>query len=105
VDELFAHRFTPAFREVMCEIVEKARGLFLEGLPLIGTVNRRLALDLDLFSRGGLQVLRKIEQQDYNVLGARPAISKAERVRLLLGSLVRMAVGKQVAQASRSVAL
>jgi squalene synthase HpnC len=91
VDELFARRFTPAFREVMREIVEKARELFMEGLPLIGMVNRRLALDLDLFSRGGLQVLRKIEQQDYDVLAARPAISKPERLRLLLGSLARTA--------------
>ena len=31
-------------------------------------VDRRLALDLDLFSRGGLRVLDKIEQQDYDVL-------------------------------------
>ena len=31
-------------------------------------VDRRLALDLDLFSRGGMRVLDKIEQQDYNVL-------------------------------------
>ena len=101
VDELFAHRFTPAFREVMREIVEKARGLFLEGLPLNGMVNRRLALDLDLFSRGGLQVLRKIEQQGYDVLGARPAVSKGERALLLLGSLARMAFS--VGQASRPV--
>ncbi|HEV3196325.1 MAG TPA: hypothetical protein VGZ73_00415, partial [Bryobacteraceae bacterium] len=77
------------------------RGLFMEGLPLIGMVNRRLALDLDLFSRGGLRVLLKIEQQGYDVLAARPAISKSERVRLLLGSLARVAVG----QTSRSVAL
>ncbi|HLK63799.1 MAG TPA: squalene synthase HpnC [Bryobacteraceae bacterium] len=94
VDELFAHRFTPAFREVMQEIVEKARGLFVEGLPLIGMVNRRLALDLDLFSRGGMHVLRKIEQQGYDVLSARPAISKSERVRLLLGSLMRLAFSR-----------
>jgi len=90
-EELFAHRFTAAFREVMREIVGKARGLFLEGLPLIGMVNRRLALDLDLFSRGGLHVLHKIEQHGYDVLRSRPAISKAERVRLLLGSLARLA--------------
>ncbi len=57
---------------------------FLEGLPLIGMVDRRLALDLDLFSRGGMRVLDKIEQQDYDVLAARPAISKAERVGLLV---------------------
>ena len=91
VDDLFAHRFTPGFREVMREIVDKARALFLEGMPLISMVNRRLSLDLDLFSRGGLLVLDKIVQQDYNVLSARPAISKGERVRLLLGSLGRLA--------------
>jgi len=53
-------------------------------------VERRLSLDLDLFSRGGMRVLEKIEQQGYDVLGARPAISKVERVRLLLGSLARV---------------
>src|SRR4051794_34962513 len=56
-DDLFAHRFTPGFRETMREIVEKARELFHVGLPLSGMVDRRLALDLDLFSRGGLRVL------------------------------------------------
>jgi len=91
VEELYARRFTPAFREVMREAVDKARGLFLEGLPLSKMVDRRLALDLDLFSRGGIRVLEKIERRDYDVLAARPAISKAERVRLLLGSLARTA--------------
>jgi len=94
VEELCARRFTPAFREVMREAVEKARELFLEGLPLSGMVNRRLALDLDLFSRGGMRVLEKIEQRDYDVLAARPAISKAERVRLLLASVARVAFSR-----------
>jgi squalene synthase HpnC len=89
--ELFAHRFTPAFREVMREIVAKARELFQAGLPLVGMVNRRLALDLDLFSRGGMRVLDKIERQGFDVLAARPAISKVERVRLLVGSMARVA--------------
>ena len=91
VEELFARRFTPAFREVMREIVGKARELFVAGLPLPGMVDRRLAIDLDLFSRGGMRVLEKIEQQGYDVLTSRPAISKVERVGLLLGSLARMA--------------
>jgi len=90
VDDLFARRFTPAFRQVMQEIVERTRQLFLEGLPLSRMVDRRLALDLDLFSRGGLRVLEKIEAQGYDVLRARPAISKTERVWLLLGSLARV---------------
>jgi phytoene/squalene synthetase len=75
----------------MREIVVRARALFLEGLPLAGMVDRRLAIDLDLFSRGGLRVLEKIEQQGYDVLRARPKVSKVERVGLLLGSVARVA--------------
>jgi squalene synthase HpnC len=92
VEELFARRFTPAFREVMREAVEKARELFVQGLPLAAMVDRRFSLDIDLFSRGGMRVLEKIEGQGYDVLASRPAISKAERVRLLLASLARLAV-------------
>ncbi len=84
---LLTRSFDGRFREAMREAVEVARGLFLEGLPLAGMVDRRLAIDLELFSRGGLKVLEKIQQQDYNVLSARPAISKLERVGLLLGAL------------------
>ncbi|HZT32063.1 MAG TPA: squalene synthase HpnC [Bryobacteraceae bacterium] len=91
LEELFARRFTPAFAAAMREVVERARALFLEGLPLVGLVDRRLALDLDLFSRGGLRVLEKIAAQGYNVLVRRPAISKVERARLLLASLARLA--------------
>lgn len=87
--ELFAHRESLQFRAVMAEIVSHARELFLQGLPLPAMVDRRLAIDLDLFSRGGLLVLNKIEQQNYAVLSKRPSISKSERVLLLLGSVRR----------------
>ena len=90
LEELSARRMTPAFREVLREVVARARELFHEGLPLSSMVDRRLALDIDLFSRGGLRVLDKIAEQDYDVLSRRPAISKAERVWLLLGSLARV---------------
>jgi squalene synthase HpnC len=87
VEELAAHRFNPAFQGVVREAVEKAHAFFEEGLPLIKMVNRRLALDLELFSRGGLRVLEKIKQQNYDVLASRPVISKVERLQLLLASL------------------
>jgi len=94
LDDLYARRVTPAFREVMREIVTRARELFVEGLPLASIVDRRLALDIDLFSRGGMRVLDKIAAQDYDVLSRRPAISKAEGVWLLLGSLARVAISR-----------
>jgi len=87
-------RFDGHFREAMKEAVDVARGLFLKGLPLADQVDRRLAIDLELFSRGGLKILEKIERLDYNVLSARPAISKVERVALLIGALTRRAFSR-----------
>jgi squalene synthase HpnC len=91
VDELFAHKFDERFRAIMREAVDRARRLFLAGLPLTRIVNRRLAVDLELFSRGGMCVLDKIEQQGYDVLSRRPKISKVERASLLIGTLARVA--------------
>jgi squalene synthase HpnC len=92
--DIGARRATPGFLAAMREMVERARGLFSEGLPLAGMVDRRLALDIELFSRGGMRILDKIEAQHYDVLSRRPAISKTERVWLLLGSLARAALAR-----------
>ncbi len=92
--DVMARRFTSAFRDAMREAVGVARELFERGLPLVGTVDKRLAFDLDLFSRGGLRVLEKIERQDYNVLAQRPAIGKTERAALLVRSLARVAFSR-----------
>jgi squalene synthase HpnC len=94
VDAIAAGRFDDHFRAAMKEACEVAQKLFLKGLPLADQVDRRLAIDLDLFSRGGMKVLKKIEQQNYNVLAARPKISKVERVGLLLGALRRRAFSR-----------
>ena len=75
---------TAEFRALLRYEVDYARSLFEQGLPLIGMVNRDLALDLDLFSRGGLEILRAIERRDYDVLSARPAISKRTKLALAL---------------------
>jgi squalene synthase HpnC len=92
VDELRALRFNDAFREVMKEAVDVTRHLFHQGMPLASMVTRRLAVDISLFSQGGLRVLDKIARQDYNVLARRPAISRTERLRLLAGTLVKVAL-------------
>ncbi len=87
--DVVSKQFTPGFRSAMSEAVDVARDLFHQGLPLNRMVNRRLSLDLELFSRGGLCILDKIAQQDFNVLHRRPKIGKLERVRLLVAALIR----------------
>ena len=90
VEELFDLKYDDRFVTVMRDAVRVAEDLFLKGLPLIEMVDRRFALDLELFSRGGLKILQKIRNQRYNVLKRRPQISKAERVRILLQCLPRL---------------
>lgn len=88
-DDIAQRRFTPQFRSAMEEGVRVARELFERGLALPPMVDRRLAVDLELFSRGGLRVLDKIEAQGYDVLKARPKVGKLERVGILLSAVLR----------------
>ncbi len=89
LEDLFARRAIPGFRAALRELVAWARELFRQGLPLSRMVSGRLAVDIDLFSRGGMRVLDKIAAQDYDVLARRPAVSKGERAALLVGALAR----------------
>jgi squalene synthase HpnC len=94
VEEMFARQFDDRFRDVMREAVGKARGFFITGLPLARMVNKRLSVDLELFSAGGMYVLDKIGKQNYDVLSRRPSISKMERAGLLIGTLARVAFAR-----------
>jgi squalene synthase HpnC len=89
-DDLAANRNTPAFCEMMRFEVRRARNWFQQGLPLVGKVNKELAIDLELFTRGGQEILNAIERQGYAVLGRRPAISKPRKMALV----ARAALGK-----------
>ena len=73
---------TPEFRALLRHQVDFARNLFAQGIPLIRMVGRELALDLDLFSRGGLEILNAIEHRNFDVLSARPAISRRTKLAL-----------------------
>jgi squalene synthase HpnC len=92
LEEVTSRRATPQFRAAMKECVDRAEDLFRQGLPLARTVNLRLSVDLELFSRGGMRVLEKIRRLDYDVMTQRPSISKGERVWLLLGTVARVAL-------------
>jgi len=91
IEDIRLRRPTPAFRAAMREAVDVAEEFFRRGLPLAAQVAPRLALDIDLFSLGGLRVLAKIRARDYDVLTARPVITRTERFRLLVRALVRLA--------------
>jgi squalene synthase HpnC len=86
---------TSAFREMMGFEVERAREWFKQGMPLIAKVDRALAIDIELFSRGGQEILNAIERQRYAVLGRRPTISKARKLALVGRAALGALLGKQ----------
>jgi squalene synthase HpnC len=89
-DDIVQKRNTPQFREMMKFEVARARDWFNRGLPLVARVNKALAVDLELFTRGGQEILRAIERQNFAVLGRRPIISKPRKLALV----ARAALGK-----------
>jgi squalene synthase HpnC len=89
-DDIAQRRATPQFVAMMKFEVERAREWFERGLPLVKMVDRALAVDLELFSRGGQEILNAIESQGFDVLRSRPVISKPRKLMLVL----RAAMGK-----------
>jgi squalene synthase HpnC len=83
-NDIAAKNNSPQFREMMRFEVARARAWFERGLPLVRQVSRELAIDIELFSRGGQEILNAIERQGFAVLGRRPAISKPHKLQLVL---------------------
>jgi squalene synthase HpnC len=82
-DDIAQRRATPQFREMLKFEVARAREWFGKGVALASMVDKHLAIDIELFSRGGIAVLDAIERQNYDVLTHRPAISKPQKLWLL----------------------
>jgi phytoene/squalene synthetase len=47
-------------------------------------VSKELAIDIELFCRGGQEILNAIERQRFDVLSKRPVISKSRKLWLVL---------------------
>ena len=98
--DLRAMRFTPAFAELMRFEVDRARDLLRRGWPLAGRMAGMLAVDVDLFTRGGLAILDRIEASGFDVLGRRPEVGKLAK----LGLLARALLARRPARAPRVLA-
>ncbi len=85
--QLFAKQFTPEFAALLKFEVSRTREIFAVGAKLGGLVEKRVRLDVEMFSKGGQEVLRLIESQGYDVLTKRPAIRKSRQIQMLFGRM------------------
>ncbi len=83
------------YRRLMVFELSRTRELFQNGLELVRLVDRGVAVDVELFSRGGMAILDKIEGADYDVFRRRPQLSKRAKIGLFLSGLVRHRLGNR----------
>ena len=92
--DLKALRFTQAFAELMRFEVERTRTLFDQGRALVPRIPGALAIDIDMFSRGGLAILDRIEVRGFDVLSGRPALTQWTKIGLLGRALVGLGMAR-----------
>lgn len=87
-EDLREARCDGKFQNLMRFEITRTRELFAKGRALIPTVERRLRVDLELFSSGGEAILGKIERRNYDVFRRRPTLSQGAKAWLFLRALL-----------------
>ncbi|HTP13020.1 MAG TPA: squalene synthase HpnC [Bacteroidota bacterium] len=86
-DEILQKTGSTRFRKLLSFEVARTERLFREGKPLIEEVGRDLRFELKLTWNGGMNILRKIKLQGFDVFEKRPRLSAMDKVTLLLRTL------------------
>lgn len=85
--DLNSHRLTANFQKLMTEEVERARDFFANGRSLPELVRGRLRWELRATWQGGMRILDKIRALNYDVLNARPVVTRLDWGAIALKSL------------------
>jgi squalene synthase HpnC len=87
-EQLREGRVTAGFRDLIRYEVERTEALFDEGaklLPLLASAYRR---QIALFGKGGRAICAAVRSQDFDTLSRRPRLSKWQKARLVIGTLI-----------------
>jgi len=94
VDDLLEKRFSAQYAALLKFQVDRTWRLFDRGKALPSLVSGRLAVELRLTWLGGTRILERIEEMEYDTLNARPKISTADKISLLVKALWRFKAGE-----------
>ncbi len=89
-EEFLSLGFNSLIKNLIKFNVNRAADLMNQGKPLIKYLKGRLAIEIKWTVLGGLEILKKIEKADYNVMAIRPKISKFDYSKIFLKSLLKL---------------
>ncbi len=86
--DIVARRLSKPFSDLMKFECDRTDALFKEGKKLCPMVHKSIRLDIEMFSQGGQEIIRKIRSQGYDVLTNRPKIPKSRQLAILAGRMI-----------------
>ncbi len=86
--DFFAQSASQEVKDVLKFQVLRTAKLFDEGAPLPKSLPFPLSLEIRATLAGGRTILKKIEAQDFDTLKARPKITKLDKIKILLKSIL-----------------
>ncbi len=87
-NDFFADCASQEVRDVLKFQVERTAKMFDEGAPLPKSLPFPLSLEIRATLAGGRTILKKIKAQNYDTLQARPKITKLDKIKILLASIL-----------------
>jgi squalene synthase HpnC len=75
---LARREWTPAWRQALAECASRTRALFTTGRPVCDGVSGRLKWELRLTWLGGVRILDRLAQAEFDVFISRPALGPAD---------------------------
>lgn len=85
--QLISRQYDDHFKELLKFQVDRTDRMFREGAGLVYLTKGRLSLELKCVIMGGMSVLEKIRQLNYNTLSQRPTLNNKDKVKILLKAL------------------
>jgi squalene synthase HpnC len=79
-------RSTPEFQELLKHEVDIARQFLRAGQPLVDRLPVEYQIDIDLFVRGGLCILDRIEKLDFRTWEKRPKVTKLDLLKIFFSA-------------------
>jgi len=79
---------------LLADWVASTREFFRQGWPLVHRVPKWLATDVELFIRGGTEILNQVAASDYDVWTERPTVTKSRKLMLAGQALTGRAFGR-----------
>lgn len=76
-------RLTPAWQDALRTVSARTRDLFVAGKPVCDGVSGRLKLELRATWLGGMRILDRLEQSEFDVFRRRPTLGAADALPIL----------------------